>query len=215
MNMATGAETLLDRVDVEAVAEALAEQGWVVLPAFLPLDQVRELRNQAQAQWDAGGFHAAGVGRGQELNVNESIRTDQVQWLERAESGALAAYQHFIEDLRQNLNRLLYLGLFEFEAHFAVYPPGAFYKRHLDNFRGTSARLITAVLYLNEDWRDSDCGQLRFYTDGSDGGEYLDIFPHAGTLVLFRSARFWHEVMPARRERFSVTGWLRERGNTF
>jgi SM-20-related protein len=71
------------------------------------------------------------------------------------------------------------------------------------------------VLYLNEDWRDSDCGQLRFYTDGSDGGEYLDIFPQAGTLVLFRSACFWHEVMPARRERFSVTGWLRERGNTF
>lgn len=215
MNMTTGVETLLDRVDVEAVAEALADQGWVVLPTFLPMDQVRELRKQAQAQWDAGGFHAAGIGRGQELNVNESIRTDQVQWLERAASGALADYQHFIEDLRQNLNRLLYLGLFEFEAHFAVYPPGAFYKRHLDNFRGTSARLVTAVLYLNEDWRESDCGQLRFYTDGSDGGEYIDIFPHAGTLVLFRSARFWHEVMPARRERFSMTGWLRERGNTF
>ncbi|HRJ54123.1 MAG TPA: 2OG-Fe(II) oxygenase [Candidatus Thiothrix moscowensis] len=215
MNMTTGVETLLDRVDVEAVADALADQGWVVLPALLPLDQVRELRKQAQAQWDAGEFHAAGIGRGQELNVNESIRTDQVQWLERAASGALADYQHFIEDLRQNLNRLLYLGLFEFEAHFAVYPPGAFYKRHLDNFRGTSARLVTAVLYLNEDWRESDCGQLRFYTDGSDGGEYIDIFPHAGTLVLFRSARFWHEVMPARRERFSMTGWLRERGNTF
>lgn len=215
MNMTTGVETLLDRVDVEAVAKALADQGWVVLPTFLPMDQVRELRKQAQAQWDAGGFHAAGIGRGQELNVNESIRTDQVQWLERAASGALADYQHFIEDLRQNLNRLLYLGLFEFEAHFAVYPPGAFYKRHLDNFRGTSARLVTAVLYLNEDWRESDCGQLRFYTDGSDGGEYIDIFPHAGTLVLFRSARFWHEVMPARRERFSMTGWLRERGNTF
>lgn len=215
MTIATGAETLLERLDVEAIADALAEQGWMVLPEFFPLDKVRELRAQAQAQWAAGEFHAAGIGRGQELNVNEAVRSDQVQWLERAASGALADYQVFIEDLRQSLNRLLYLGLFEFESHFAVYPPGAFYKRHLDNFRGTSARLVTAVLYLNEDWCESDCGQLRFYTDGSDGGEYMDIFPHAGTLVLFRSARFWHEVMPARRERFSVTGWLRERGGAF
>lgn len=210
----TGATALFERIDIEDTADALAEQGWIVLPDFLPIDKVRELRAQAQAQWDAGEFHAAGVGRGQELSVNESIRNDQVQWLERSTSGALADYQAFIEALRQNLNRLLYLGLFEFESHFAIYPPGAFYKRHLDNFRGTSTRLITAVLYLNESWQESDCGQLRFYTDGTDGGEYIDVFPHAGTLVLFRSTRFWHEVMPARKERFSLTGWLRERGQS-
>jgi SM-20-related protein len=202
-------------VDVETIADTLADKGWIVLPDFLPLEQVRELREQARAQWDEGAFHAAGIGRGQELNVDESIRSDYVQWLERAEQGALADYQTFIEDLRVNLNRLLYLGLFEFESHFAVYPPGAFYRRHLDNFRGTSARIVTAVLYLNEDWQESDCGQLRFYTDGSDGGEYVDIYPHAGQLVLFRSAKFWHEVMPARRERFSLTGWVRARGSAF
>lgn len=211
----TGANTLLARVDVDTITVALAEQGWVVLPAFLPLEQVQALREQAQAQWQAGDFHAAGIGRGQELNVNEAVRNDHVQWLERAQTGALADYQDFIEHLRQSLNQQLYLGLFEFEAHFAVYPPGAFYKRHLDNFRGTSARLITAIVYLNEDWCESDCGQLRFYTDGTDGGDFVDIFPHAGSLVLFRSTRFWHEVMPARRERFSVTGWLRERGSAF
>lgn len=210
----TGAETLFSRIDIEGIADALADQGWIILPDFLPQDQVHELRSQAQAQRDAGEFHAAAIGRGQELNVNESIRTDQVQWLERAEYGALANYQNFIEELRQHLNRLLYLGLFEFEGHFAIYPPGAFYKRHLDNFRGTTARLVSAVLYLNEDWQESNCGQLRFYTDGTNGGAYIDIFPHAGTLVLFRSALFWHEVLPARQERFSLTGWLRERGKS-
>ncbi len=121
---------------MDNVADTLAEQGWLVLPDFLSLEKVRELRGQAQAEWGAGGFRAAGVGRGQELNVDESIRGDHVQWLERAESGALADYQAFMEDLRVNLNRSLYLGLVEFEAHFAVYPPGTFYRRHLDNFRG-------------------------------------------------------------------------------
>ena len=198
---------------MKTIAETLAEVGWVVLPDFMPLEQVRELRAQAQAQWEAGQFHAAGIGRGQELNVNEAVRSDQVQWLEQAESGVLADYQAQIESLRGNLNRMLYLGLFEFEGHFAVYPPGAFYRRHLDNFRGTSARIITAILYLNEDWQDADCGQLRFYTDTTDGGDYVDIFPRAGQLVLFRSAKFWHEVLPARRERFSLTGWLRTRGD--
>jgi SM-20-related protein len=199
--------------ELDQVADALADKGWIVLPEFFPLDVVRELRQQAQAEWESGAFHNAGVGRGVELSVDEAVRGDQVQWLERAEQGALADYQAFMEEIRLSLNRSLYLGLFEFEAHFAVYPPGAFYRRHLDNFRGTSERIITAILYLNEAWQNAECGQLRLYTDGSDGGEYVDIFPHAGQLVLFRSARFWHEVLPARRERFSLTGWLRTRAD--
>lgn len=213
MTMETGAENLFGRVDADAIVDALVDTGWIVLPEFLPLEPVRELREQAQAQWAEGKFHAAGIGRGQELGVDESVRGDQVQWLDRAEDGSLGAYQAFIENLRLSLNQALYLGLFEFESHFAVYPPGTFYRRHLDNFRGTSARLVTTVLYLNEDWKEADCGQLRLYTNGSDGGEYVDVFPQAGTLVLFRSSRFWHEVLPARRERFSLTGWLRARGN--
>ena len=201
--------------DLEMIIDQLVEEGWVVLPDFFPLEQMRELREQAQAQWDAGDFHAAGIGRGQELNVNESIRNDHVQWLERTDCGALGDYQAFIEDLRQSLNRALYLGLFEFEVHFAMYPPGAFYRRHLDNFQGTTARKVTAILYLNEDWHEGDCGQLRLYTDHGKPNDYVDIFPHAGQLVLFMSSRFWHEVLPARCERFSLTGWLRTRDDKF
>lgn len=201
--------------DLDEVTDRLIERGWCALPTFFPLDLVQELREQAQAQWQAGGFHSAGIGRGQELNVNESIRNDHVQWLESTTTGALGTYQASIETLRQNLNRDLYLGLFEFEAHFAVYPPGAFYRRHLDNFRGTSARQVTAILYLNEGWHEGDCGQLRLYSDPNNPNDYQDIFPHAGQLVLFMSGRFWHEVLPARRERFSLTGWLRTRRNIF
>ena len=196
---------------MDAIVDGLADRGWLVVPGLLTLAQVRALREQAQAQWAAGEFRAAGIGRGQGLNVNESIRGDQVQWLEQAESGALADYQAFMEAVRVNLNRALYLGLFEFEAHFAVYAPGAFYRAHLDNFRGTSARIVSAILYLNEDWQTADGGQLRLYTTGEEGGEYVDLLPEAGQWILFDSARFWHEVLPARRGRFSLAGWLRTR----
>lgn len=43
-------------------------------------------------------------------------------------------------------------------------------------------------------------------------GEYRDVLPRLGTLALFLSDRYWHEVLPARRPRFAVTGWFRTRG---
>ncbi|MCB0627245.1 MAG: 2OG-Fe(II) oxygenase, partial [Saprospiraceae bacterium] len=36
-----------------------------------------------------------------------------------------------------------------------------------------------------------------------------EILPVGGRLVLFRSELLEHEVLPARRERYSLTGWLR------
>jgi SM-20-related protein len=182
-----------------------------VLPNFFPADTVSTLRQQALSQWQAGSFHAAGIGQGSGLNVNQAIRGDQVQWLEPCTQGALGQWQGFIEQLRLELNRSLYLGLFEYEHHFALYPAGAFYRSHIDNFRGTSARLVTTLLYLNDRWQTQDGGQLRLYTNGTNQGEFVDIEPQSGTIVLFLSERFWHEVLPAKRERVSLTGWLRKR----
>lgn len=193
------------------IIDALADTGWLAIPNFFPADMVGELRQQAISQWQKGEFHAAGIGRGVELNVNQAVRGDQVQWLEPTVQGALGQWQRFIEQLRLELNRGLYLGLFEYEHHFACYPQGTFYQQHIDNFRGTSARLVTTILYLNEQWQTQAGGQLRLYTDGSKNGEYIDIEPQGGTLVLFLSERFWHEVLPANRQRLSLTGWLRRR----
>ena len=116
-----------------------------------------------------------------------------------------------METLRQALNRELYLGLFEFEAHLAIYPPGAVYKKHLDQFRGIGLRTVTTTLYLNDNWQAADGGQLRLYLDETDPQRYLDVQPEAGTLVTFLSARFLHEVLPAARERLSITGWFKVR----
>jgi SM-20-related protein len=89
-----------------------------------------------------------------------------------------------------------------------VYPAGAFYKRHRDQHRGSLERLISCVVYLNNEWAESDGGQLRIYDE--DGTDFTDITPQAGTVVCFRSDTVEHEVMPALRERYSLTGWLRK-----
>ncbi|MNE16796.1 hypothetical protein D3C76_1271070 [compost metagenome] len=70
--------------------------------------------------------------------------------------------------------------------------------------------MVSAVLYLNEGWQSHDGGQLRMFL--ADGVEH-DVEPVAGCLVVFLSGEVPHEVLPAGRERLSLTGWFRRRGN--
>lgn len=196
----------------DAVTAALVEKGWGVFPNFIGADEVAAIREECQALRRMGGFRHAGVGTGAGLKVRPEIRTDQVLWLDPSlATPAQARWLGHIERLRQAINRDLYLGLFEWEGHFAVYPPGSYYKRHLDQFQGIGLRTVTAILYLNDGWQPEDGGQLRLYLDKGDDSPYLDVLPEAGTLVSFLSAEYLHEVLPARRDRMAVTGWYRRR----
>lgn len=191
----------------DAVADALVETGWAVTPGFLAPDEAAALLAEGLALRDA--FHQAGIGRGGDHQVQAAVRGDAVLWLDEAtDAPAQRLYLDRMDALRQHLNRALYLGLFSYETHFAVYPPGAFYKRHLDAFHGGRGRTLSCVLYLNPAWADADGGHLRLYLDGGAPEPFLDVRPEAGTLVTFLSERFEHEVLPATRERASVTGWF-------
>ncbi|MEW5789827.1 MAG: 2OG-Fe(II) oxygenase [Pseudomonadota bacterium] len=195
--------------DIPAILEALAGPGWCVARGFLGRDHVAALAAECRQAHAAGAFHPAGVGRGQSAR-REEIRGDHVVWVDDLERGpALGAALDRLEDLRQVVNRTLFLGLFDAELHFALYPPGAGYQRHLDRFRDDDRRTLTTILYLNADWQAEDGGLLRFWPEAD--GPHLDIPPLGGTLVTFLSDRFWHEVLPAHRERLSLTGWFRRR----
>ncbi len=197
---------------VGPIAAALAGPGWCVAEAFLSPAETGTLAAECQALWEEGGFRHARIGVGANLRLRPEIRSDRVHWIDpAAPAPALRPYLERIERLRLALNESLWLGLFEFEGFFAVYPPGSFYARHMDNFEGARHRLVTCVLYLNGDWAPGDGGELRLYTDGEDPTRRVDIEPRGGTLAAFLSERFPHEVLPARRDRLSLTGWLRLR----
>lgn len=196
----------------DAIAEALAEAGWCVADAFLPEPLVRTLRGEALALRQAGAFHRAGVGRGPEHQVRPEVRGDEVLWLDPCSaSEAQRDFLGRIEALRLAVNRALFLGLFDFEGHLAIYPPGAHYCRHLDRFRGVEVRTLSCVCYLNDAWSPADGGQLRLYPDPRRPDAGIDVLPFGGRLATFLSADCPHEVLPARRERISVTGWLKRR----
>src|SRR5690606_6756337 len=109
-------------------------------------------------------------------------------------------------------NRAMYLGIYEYEGHVTVYPPGAFYRRHVDQFQDAAYRRLSLILYLNDaDWSADDGGALRLYLPGQNGERTLDVLPEGGTLVAFLSHDIPHEVLPAKRDRYSLTGWFRTR----
>jgi SM-20-related protein len=141
------------------------------------------------------------------------IRRDEVMWIEPGEASAhQSLYLASLEILRLSMNERFFLGLFNYEGHFSIYPPGAFYKAHLDRHAGTRDRIVTVILYLNEEWKTGDGGELKLWTsaDGRDGC-YEIIEPRMGTMVCFMAEDFWHEVLPATRQRASITGWFRQR----
>jgi SM-20-related protein len=194
------------------VGEALAERGYGVDDAFLAPAEVAALRAAGERRRAAGEMRPARVGRGAAALRDVAIRGDEIAWLD---AGAATAPERALlarlDALRLALNRALFLGLVELEAHYARYAPGAGYARHLDRFRDDDARAISLVLYLNDAWDDADGGALRIFAAPDASEPALCVLPRGGTLVAMRAEAIAHEVAPARRERWSIAGWLRRR----
>ena len=192
------------------IADDIERQGCSICPAVLPTHISDALRSH-QLNLNAANYSAAGIGRGQGYITNESIRTDDICWIDEA-SIAGSAWLDWTAGLQRFLNRRLFLGLFSFESHFAHYSPGDYYKRHYDAFRGDANRILSIITYLNPVWDQADRGELVIYRDDADQ-EGIKVLPNYGTIVVFLSGEFPHEVLPAEKDRYSVAGWFRLNGS--
>ncbi|MEZ0315492.1 MAG: 2OG-Fe(II) oxygenase [Methylophilaceae bacterium] len=211
-----------DPQKLELLLQSLEQDGFAVIPEFLPAAEIANLAQDAKRLQALGVMRQAGTGKAAVIarNSAETIRGDFTHWLDDVEdtSPIQQKFLQVMETLRNALNQHFFFGLFDLEAHFAIYPPGAAYSKHLDQFHESThhikqnqQRQVSCILYLNDTWLPTDGGQLRLYLDGTDEVPYRDIEATGGTLVAFLSSRFWHEVMPAQRERMSISGWFRKR----
>jgi SM-20-related protein len=189
-------------------ATALTEHGYAVLPGAMSESGWRRLRAEAEHLHESAAFSPAGIGRGDDVRKESTIRGGSVCWLDGS-MPAGEAFMSWMEGLRSSLNRKLFLGLDAFEAHYAHYPTGASYGTHLDRHHDSNERVVSAVIYLNADWPVDAGGELVIY-DAHDVPR-LTLEPRGGTLVLFMSEGTPHEARKATRDRWSIAGWFRTR----
>lgn len=191
-----------------SIADRLADDGWAVTQSGLDCEVLAELERNCRSLWRSEALRPAAVGRSGEQKVLPQVRGDHIRWLDDcAACPAHAAYLQAMDALQRTLNRTLLLGLDHYETHYALYPPGAGYRRHVDRFKDSPLRTVSVVLYLNSQWQPGDGGELRLHLP--DG--IVDVEPRAGTLAVFMSDSIEHEVLLARRHRASLVGWFRRR----
>ncbi len=190
--------------------EKLLSEGWAVF--IDPWPNAEQLCAIAQRMSDQ--YRPARIGRENVARQVNSIRSDKILWLDAEVDPRVAQYLANMDQLRREINQQWFLGLFNYECHFARFSSGDFYKTHLDAFADVNNpsgnRKLSSVYYLNKDWQPEDGGELVIYSPQS-GAELVRVTPKLGTLVLFLSEEFPHEVLPSRRERYSLTGWFRTR----
>jgi SM-20-related protein len=208
---------LLEESLFEDIVEQLLHKGYASADLFLNREEASAILAASQAAYDDEGFQLAGIGKGAQFQKNRAIRRDQILWLDhRAPREPNRPFFDRLSRLIDYLNRTCFMGIRDMEFHFAIYPEGAYYKRHLDVFTTDSSRKLSAICYLNPNWQAADGGQLRLFLPEADGTETnVEILPEAGRLVLFDSQTLEHEVMPTTRERYSITGWLKDQKEMF
>ena len=187
------------------LADQIAEKGFAVIDDFLSQQEIDSILALQGFKNGLLQFKKAGIGKNQDKQINEAIRGDYIQWIDPNNAEPpLLTYLGRLKQVIAFVNQSLFLSLKDCEVHQTIYPIGSFYKRHLDQFKKDDHRKLSVICYLNKDWKEADGGQLRMFI----GHESKDVLPIAGRLVCFRSDLLEHEVLPATRERLSLTGWL-------
>lgn len=194
----------------ESIIEDLINQQFSIVDNFFSEDEVQLLRHSLLAKYEADRFKKSAIGSRTNEEVDKTIRGDFIFWIDEArQDEAEQVFFNKINSFVQYLNTTCFMGILEKEFHYAVYPVGTFYKRHLDTFQNDDRRKLSLVCYLNEEnWPKENGGELTIYTDS----EEIDVLPLPGRIVIFESQILEHEVKRVNAsKRLSITGWLKTR----
>jgi SM-20-related protein len=192
---------------IAEIADQLEHTGYIILENPLLDNLSAQLFIRCHDDAAPSIFHAAHVGRGTSKKLIRSLRGDVINWLD-ASNSIDQAYLLWMEELRLGLNAALYLGLFDFECHYAVYGAGDGYAKHSDVLVGKRNRILSTVLYLNEDWQACDGGELVVY-ESTGKSIIATVNPTFGRMIIFLSDAFPHEVLVSHKTRRSIAGWFR------
>ncbi|UPS92661.1 2OG-Fe(II) oxygenase [Bizionia sp. M204] len=203
----------VENLQYERIIDDILTKKYSLVENFFTNLEVLELRKSLLEKHEADVFKKAAIGNRVNEVIEKSIRGDVILWIDENRADPLeVAFFNKINNLIDYLNKTCFLGILHKEFHYALYPEGTFYKRHLDTFQNDDRRKLSFVCYLNEDgWLPENGGELVLYVN--ENGEETEkvIYPFPGRVVIFESQLLEHEVKPVKTERLSITGWLKTR----
>ncbi|PWI30596.1 oxidoreductase [Flavobacteriaceae bacterium LYZ1037] len=197
----------------ERIIEDILARQYSVVEDFFTDEEVLVLRQSLIEKHEEDAFKKAAIGNRVNEIIVKSIRGDVILWIDEMKANeAEMIFFNKINSLVSYLNKTCFLGILHKEFHYALYPEGTFYKRHIDTFQNDDRRKLSIVCYLNEaGWIQENGGELVLYLDENGKETEKVIYPFPGRLVVFESQVIEHEVKPVKTERMSITGWLKTR----
>lgn len=184
--------------------DELSEKDYVIADDFISDELYQQIMQFFHKLEEQESLKKAGIGSSQDFQVKKEVRGDLIYWLEQQRDTSISGFFDLMEELNENLRRFCFISLSGSEFHLAKYPAGTHYDRHIDQFNNRNNRQITVLIYLNENWKKGDGGELKIY---NDNGNVL-VEPIAKRLLLFKSDVVEHEVLKTNVPRYSLTGWL-------
>ena len=197
----------------ESIITDIATKKYSIVEDFFTAEQVAILREELLIKYEADCFKKAAIGNRVNEVVAKSIRGDVILWMdEKLASAKEIQFFDKLNDLIGYLNKTCFMGILHKEFHYAIYPTGTFYKRHIDTFQNDDRRKLSFVCYLNdENWLPENGGELVLYLNENGTETEKVIYPFPGRVVIFESQIIEHEVKPVNTKRLSITGWLKTR----
>ena len=193
-------------IKFEEIISSFSEKRVGISNDFLTTELASNLKNRLLSLYANEALELAKVGNDHLLSHNKEIRNDKIFWLKKQDNNK---YEHVFFDLIDAfvsyLNRTCFAGVKSYEFHYAMYEKGAFYKKHIDQFKSDESREFSMIIYLNEGWTVGDGGELKVFHQTS----IQVISPKNKKCVFFKSNELPHEVLPTNVSRMSITGWLK------
>lgn len=196
---------LLEKIFNELIESFITEKVGIA-DDFLSENLAQNLKQNLIDLYQSNLMLAAGIGNQAIVNHDKLIRSDVIYWLDRSHENT---YENEFFDLMDAfvlyLNATCYTGITNYEFHYTLYEKGSFYKKHIDQFQANGSRAFSMVIYLNQNWKPIDGGELRIHHENAQ----QNISPTNGKSVFFKSSELAHEVLIANEPRMSITGWLK------
>jgi len=185
------------------------QNGWVLVDNFIPNEMAAAIRSEILSKRNEGELKKAGIGRNDNFQLDQNRRGDFIEWIDSAlSSESTIFFLTQLQELIRELNRSFYLGISDHEAHLTYYPEGTRYEKHVDRHKSGSARRVSFVFYLNENWVPDHGGELIIYQSTESSESVQPVF---NRLAIFLS-EMEHEVSLTHQPRMSITGWMLNRG---